>query len=530
MNKINAPVLKAMINDGAELALLDVREDGQFGEGHLLFSNSLPYSVLESRIDARVPRRTTRIVLVDDTNGIAEKASARLEACGYTDIAILEGGVAAWADAGYEVFKGVNVPCKAFGEVVEVTNHTPSISAEELQAMFDAGDNLVVLDSRTPAEFTRMSIPNGVNVPGAELAYRVHDLAPSPDTLVVVNCAGRTRSIIGAQSLINAGIDNKVVALRGGTQGWVLAGLDLDHGATAKYGDVTTEGMTKAKSVAASVRERYGVETIDRSTLDAWRSETDERTLYVFDVRDLSEYEEGHLPGAIAAPGGQLVQGTDVWMATRGARVVLTDDNGIRAAMTAHWLLQMRWDVYVLEDSVDMSELSAPANNVLGLNSQTIETIEPAALAAELEAGTAVAVDVDLSLDYRKARLPGAVWAVRPLLPAAVNSLPTDRKIVLYSEHETRARLAVIDARRATDVPVLVLKGGREAWTAAGLPTETSPETPNDADCIDFLFWVHDRHSGNENSMRDYLAWEEQLPAQIEADGDAQFQIPRPND
>ena len=110
MNKINAPLLKAMINDGAELALLDVREDGQFGEGHLLFSNSLPYSVLESRIDARVPRRTTRIVLVDDTNGIAEKASARLEACGYTDIAILEGGVAAWADAGYEIFKGVNVP------------------------------------------------------------------------------------------------------------------------------------------------------------------------------------------------------------------------------------------------------------------------------------------------------------------------------------------------------------------------------------------------------------------------------------
>ena len=97
---------------------------------------------------------------------------------------------------------------------------------------------------------------------------------------------------------------------------------------------------------------------------------------------------------------------------------------------------------------------------------------------------------------------------------------------MLYSEHETRARLAVIDARGATDAPVLVLKGGREAWTAAGLPTEPSPESPNGADCIDFLFWVHDRHNGNEDSMRDYLAWEEQLPAQIEADGDAQFRIP----
>tara|TARA_Y100000588_G_scaffold182995_1_gene196765 strand:- start:103 stop:1683 length:1581 start_codon:yes stop_codon:yes gene_type:complete len=526
MKKIDAPSLKAMINDGAELALLDVREDGQFGQGHLLFANPLPYSVLESRVDARVPRRSTRVVLVDDADGVAEMAAVRLEACGYSDVAVLYGGVAAWQEAGYEIFKGVNVPCKAFGEVVEVSNHTPSISAEELQAMFDAGDDLVVLDSRTPAEFNRMSIPNGINVPGAELAYRVHDLAPSPDTLVVVNCAGRTRSIIGAQSLINAGIDNKVVALRGGTQGWVLAGLELDHGATAKYGDVSTEGAAKAESVAVSVRARYGVKTIDRATLDAWRSETDERTLYIFDVRDLSEYEKGHLPGAIAAPGGQLVQGTDVWMATRGARVVLTDDNGVRAAMTAHWLLQMRWDVYVLDDAGDLSERAASANNVLGLDDQNIETIEPAALAAELEAGTAVAVDVDLSLDYRKACLPGAVWAVRPRLPAAVRSLPAGRKVVLYSEHETRARLAVIDARGATDAPVLVLKGGREAWTAAGLPTEHSPESPKDADCIDFLFWVHDRHEGNEDSMRDYLAWEEQLPAQIEADGDAQFRIP----
>ena len=526
MKTVDAPSLKRMINDGAELALLDVREDGQFGEGHLLFANPLPYSVLESRIDARVPRRGTRIVLVDAGDGVAEKAATRLEACGYTDVAMLDGGTAAWADAGYEIFKGVNVPCKAFGEVVEVANHTPSISAEDLQAKFDVGEDLVVLDSRTPAEFARMSIPHGVNVPGAELAYRVHDLAPSSDTLVVVNCAGRTRSIIGAQSLINAGIDNRVVALRGGTQGWVLAGYELDHGATAKYGEVTADGMNKAEAVAASVRERYDVKTIDRATLDAWRSETDERTLYVFDVRDAAEYETGHLTGAISAPGGQLVQGTDTWMATRGARIVLTDDTGVRAAMTAHWLLQMRWDVYVLDDAGDTFETAAPANNVLGLDGKDIETIGPAALAAELETGTAVAVDVDLSLDYRKSHLPGAIWAVRPRLAATIQSLPADRKIVLYSEHETRARLAVIDARTATDAPVLVLEGGREAWTAAGLPTEISPDTPKDADCIDFLFWVHDRHHGNQDSMRGYLAWEEQLPAQIEADGDARFEIP----
>lgn len=523
---IDAPSLKAMINDGGELALLDVREDGQFGEGHLLLANPLPYSVLEARIDARVPRRSTRIVLVDDGDGVSERAAARLDAVGYTDVAILAGGVSAWTEAGYEIFKGVNVPCKAFGEVVEHANHTPSISAEELQAMFDAGDDLVVLDSRTPAEFNRMSIPRGVNVPGAELAYRVHDLAPSPDTLVVVNCAGRTRSIIGAQSLINAGIENKVVALRGGTQGWVLAGYQLNHGATEAYGAVSAQGMEKAEAVAGSVRERYGVQSVDRATLAQWQAETDDRTLYIFDIRDPSEYEKGHFPGAISAPGGQLVQSADAWMGTRGARVVLVDDTGVRATMTAHWLLQMRWDVYVLSDPGDLSDTDTPASNMLGLEALGIEKIETAAMAAELDAGTAIAIDVDLSLDYRKAHLPGALWAPRPRLAETIKSLPSGKKVVLYSEHETRALLAVPDARAATDAQVLVLRGGREAWKAAGLPTETSPQSPKDADCIDFLFWVHDRHSGNQDSMRAYLAWEEQLPAQIEADGDAQFKIP----
>ncbi len=523
---IDATALKAIFNDGSELALLDVREDGQFGEGHLLLANPLPYSLLEARIGARIPRRTTRIVLVDGDDGVAERAAARLDAIGYTDITILEGGVAGWAKAGYEIFKGVNVPCKAFGEVVEHANHTPSISAEELQAKFDAGEDLVVLDSRTPAEFARMSIPRGVNVPGAELAYRVHDLVPSPDTLVVVNCAGRTRSIIGAQSLINAGIENQVVALRGGTQGWVLAGYELDRGATDAYGDLSDEGMAKAQQVAASVRERYDVKTINEATLASWRSETDKRTLYVFDVRDTSEYESGHLPGAISAPGGQLVQSADAWMATRGARVVLVDDTGVRAMMTAHWLLQMRWDVYVLSDPEDTSETTAPAAPILGLEELAIERIEPAAFVAELEAGTAIAVDTDLSLHYRDAHLPGAIWAPRARIAAALQAVPAGKKIVLYSEHETRALTAIPDARAATDSPVLVLKGGREAWTAAGLPLESSPDTPPDEACIDFLFWVHDRHSGNQDSMRAYLAWEEELPAQIEADGDAQFQIP----
>jgi rhodanese-related sulfurtransferase len=526
--KIAAATLKAMINDGNELALLDVREHGEYGEGHPLFVVSVPYSVLESEIDARVPRRNVRMVLVDGNNGVAERAAERLTRVGYTDVSILEGGVDAWARAGYVIFKGENVPSKAFAEVVEHACHTPSIPANELQAMLDAKRDIVVLDTRTPEEFKRMSIPTGINVPGAELAYRIHDLVPSPDTLVVVNCAGRTRSIIGAQSLINAGIPNKVVALRGGTQGWVLSGLELAHGAEESFKAVSPQGEEKSKDVMAAVRKRYGVKSIDRATLEQWRTETDQRTLHIIDVRDASEYAAGHLPGATSAPGGQLVQASDRWIGTRGARLVLVDDTEVRATMTAHWLVQMRWDVYVLEGGIgdDATDTTTPPRKMLGEEDYVTEQVSAVDLETALKAGDAIALDLDLSTAYREGHLPGAIWSIRPRIAQTIASLPQGKKIVLYSEHETRARLAVPDAKASTDAPIAILTGGRQAWKEAGLPLESSPATPTDSECIDYLFFVHDRHQGNKDSMRAYLAWEEQLPAQIAEDGDAQFQIP----
>src|SRR6185437_951569 len=225
-----AAALKAMLNDGGELALIDVREEGAFGRNHLLFACCLPLSRLEMRIDALVPRRGARIVLCDADDGLAQRAASRLMRLGYRNLAVLAGGVAAWQAAGYELFSGVNVPSKAFGEFVEHHDETPRLTAAEVAAKRAENAEMVILDSRPMGEYRAMNIPGGIDCPGAELVWRVHDTAPRPETLVVVNCAGRTRSIIGAQSLINAGIANRVVALKDGTMGWHLAGLKLEKG------------------------------------------------------------------------------------------------------------------------------------------------------------------------------------------------------------------------------------------------------------------------------------------------------------
>ena len=299
-----------------------------------------------------MPRKATRIVLIDDNDSLAQRAAEVLARAGYSDLSYLEGGNAAWAAAGFELFSGVNVPSKAFGEFIEHASGTPSVSAQELDAMMRAGTNMVVLDSRPYDEYSRISIPTGINVPGAELVLRVHDIAPSPDTLIVVNCAGRTRSIIGAQSLINAGVPNKVVALRNGTMGWHLAGLCLrPRQGPALPGRVERRprlGQSESRRCCAPLRHQR----IDRAdTVERWRADQ-HRTTYIFDVRDPSEYAAGHFPGARSAPGGQLVQATDQYAGTLGARIVLSDDNEVRAVMTASWLKQMGWqDVAVLPEA-----------------------------------------------------------------------------------------------------------------------------------------------------------------------------------
>src|SRR6185437_12745589 len=121
---------------------------------------------------------------------------------------------------------------------------------------------------------------------------------------------------------------------------------DLEHGMTTELRPASPAAIATAQRRAEVVAQRYGVREIDAATLAAWRAEPN-RTTFVLDVRTPDEYAAGHLRGSVSAPGGQLVQAIDRWVGTRGARLVLVDDVGIRAVMTAQFLLQMGWDVFV---------------------------------------------------------------------------------------------------------------------------------------------------------------------------------------
>ena len=510
-----------------EIALIDVREEDPFAQAHPLFAANFPAGRLELDAWRRIPRLGTALVVYDNGEGLAEPAARTLRQLGYTDVSLLDGGLQGWRDAGGELFRDVNVPSKAFGELVESQRHTPSLAAEEVRALLDSQADVVVLDARRFDEYQTMSIPGGISVPGAELVLRARALAPDPATRIIVNCAGRTRSIIGAQSLVNAGLPNPVSALRNGTIGWTLAGQALDHGASRRFAEVAPAQRAEAAEQARAVAKRAGVRRVHAGDLARFAGET-ARTTYLYDVRTPEEFAAGHLPGFRSAPGGQLVQETDVSAPVRGARIVLADDDGVRANMTASWLAQLGWDVTVLDGAQagDFSE-TGPSPAPLPEPEGPITSVSAAQLAQWLRddptSQTAV-LDLTTSANYVKRHIPGAWFALRSELGQAVARIPKAQRYVLTCGSSLLARYAAAELARLTGADVVVLQGGTQAWIDAGLPLEHG-ETRLASPRTDRYRRPYEGTDSPREAMQAYLDWEFGLVAQLARDGTHGFYV-----
>ena len=530
---INATTLKEWLHDGKEIALLDVREHGQYGEEHLFYVVNIPYSKLETEAARLVPRKSVRLVLIGDTKSeLSNKAFIRLNAQGYEDIHVLEGGMPAWKQAGYEVFAGVNLPSKAFGELAEHAFNTPRITAAELNQKIINKENIIVLDGRPLTEYKKMSIPTAVCCPNGELPLRIDELAPNPETTIVINCAGRTRSIIGAQTLINLGIPNKVLALENGTQGWYLADFKLNHGETKKYPEqINLDAIHIRKERAKKLAEKHQVKFVGAQIVETWLNEKD-RTTFLCDVRTPEEYASGTVTGAQHTPGGQLVQATDQYVGIRGARLVLIDNEGVRAPAMASWLAMLGWEVAVWENAFNESEriglatTSAQQKKVTGIDNEGhgFKIIKANEIAEQLNKGVKL-IDLRPSMKYRESHIKGSIWSIRPVLNKLTKQISGQSVLILAEDLET-AKLAAKDLKELNVKEISLNLDTPKEWNQASLPLESTEYIPADSECIDYLFFVHDRHDGNKAAARQYLAWEMNLLAQIDEKERNGFRLP----
>jgi len=521
-----APVaLKSALADGAEIALLDVRETGVFVRGHLLLAASAPLWRLELLVERLVPRRDTRIVLTDggeDGDRLAHEAAAKLLRLGWRNVSVLTGGTAGWAEAGFEVFSGTNVPSKTFGEVIEHQKRTPWIDVDELHQRIERGDDVVVVDSRTTEEFADFSLPFAHSLPGAELVYRIGELAPRAETLVVVNCAGRTRSIVGAQTLIDAGVPNRVVSLKDGTMAWLLAGRKLAHGRHTPLPEPAGAALETARGRAEAVAARAGVRRLDDEGLLRLEREATQRTLYRFDVRTRTEYEAGHLPGWRWAAGGQLVQATDEYAATRGARIVLADWDGVRALTTAAWLAQIgAHDVFVYAPPAYLPLDTGPEPLRVLSSRPAVPSVSPVQADALLNSGRAQVFDVERRIAFEKRHVAGAQFAVPDKLEGYVSDISNDQTIIVTSANGVLARLVAAELAARSGRDVRFLAGGTQAWEAAGLPLDSGADGVLTGEDDHWYSPYHHADVELRNAgFRAYLDWEVGLVEQLGREGD----------
>lgn len=532
-NEVDPRRLKEWLADGFEIAVLDVRDLGAFTRGHLWLAVNTPYARLELRVRRYVPRPATRMVLCDEDDGLARRAAEALKHMGYNNISILQGGVTGWRDSGFDLVDGNYVIAHSFGFFLKQHYQTPTIEAAELEAKIEAGEDLVILDSRPHEDHQLASLPGSISAPVAEVVQRIGDIAPNPETQIVVHCGGVTRGVLGAQSLILAGARNPIWFLQDGTKGWLAAGLTLQSGTIDLNHPISAMARSFASAAGKRMAEHYALNYITPEVLEDWRGEADQRTTYVIDVRSPEEYRSAHYPGALSVPGGELVGMTIDHLATRNARLCLiADEFSGRAEITATWMLHLGWlEVAILQAWDALTDLDSGSEPDWGATADqvNISSLSLDELAQRQKSQNPVVIDFAHSQSYEAAHIPGAGWMLRSNLPGAISKLPEADCYVVTSPKGRVAKLVAAEMTSMTNVPALVLSGGTEAWQAAGFDLLSGMQRPfSPIDDVDSVVAApaDGDPDAKQNIHARYNAWRRGLFDQYKKQGLSEFRIP----
>ncbi|MFI9601447.1 rhodanese-like domain-containing protein [Streptomyces sp. NPDC052043] len=482
---LSVPDLVGLLASKEPHAVLDVRERGEYILGHIAGSTNLPRGQLELRLPTIIRKRDVPIVFYCDDGHRSSLARSTAADLGYTDVRTLAGGLATWKAEGQEVAYGVNVIGKDYGERLAVQRRIPQITPDQLEELRQ-DRNVLLLDVRDPAEYEAEGhIAGAHNVPGGELTTTVLSqlLGDAPPETVVVNCAGRTRSIVGTDLLISFELGN-VQALENGTMAWLMSGRELEQGPDPRpLPAPTAAARERAASLASRAADAEGLGHIDVEPLLSRIDEGD--LLYVLDVRTRPEFEKERIAGAVSCPAGQLTNYLDDTVPVRQALVVCYSDDDTRSKFAVRTLRGIGYPHAVWLRGGLNEWRRAGALTTHGRNAERAGDAESRASAGDrvglisveemFSPDSAVRprriVDVRRSCDYITGHIPHAVWVPRGDLERRVGRhVVAMDDVVVVSDDQEHAVLAASTLRAIGYSRVRVLEGGVTAWATGGHP------------------------------------------------------------
>ena len=473
INWITFSELKTELETGTELALVDVREKADYVTGHLWRAVNIPYSSLELSVKRFIPRYNTRIILCHSNNVLSQRAALSLSHLGYSNITRFKENTDNVDASEYPMIRGDYAIAHAFGYHITSHHQTPVITANQLSRKLNAGEDILVVDTRSPKDYKKASLPNSINVPVERVIQKIPELVTNETTQIIVHCAGITRAALGAQTLINSCIPNPIKFLRDGTKGWFINGGELVRGRKFYNPEPSHASMSIAIKTAKELAQKFSLHYCSPENLQNWMEKNSNHTCYCIDVRSQEEYEHNHFPGAINIPGGELAGMTSDHLATCNANLCLIDDgSSARAEITASWMKQLGWnDVVILKQWCDLAGLESGAEirTISKSNISESQLINASRLKQLLDNCDAAVIDVSHSSDYRLGHITGAYWTLRSALPESISGLAEYSNLVITDTDGLMAQFVAQELKLFTNKNVYVLKDGNAAWIADGL-------------------------------------------------------------
>lgn len=526
VGEITPDALQGLLHSDSPRACIDVRERGEFALEHIPGTTPLARGTLEYRVETMIPSRRIPTVVCCDDGRRSHLAGSTLREMGYEDVRILAGGLERWRAGGFPTRQGWGVTGKEYGEKVAATKAPPEITAEELALSRSYGQKIVVADVRSEEEFVRGHVPAAYSVPGGQLLMELPRLPVGPESKLVISCAGRTRGILGAQMLREAGLRN-VYVLKNGSMGWWLAGYELEEGEGSERPEQPSKDVADwVERASRTLIEEEKIRFISAEELEKLR--TSGEVLYAVDVRLPGEFYAGHVPGSFSLPAGQVALAHENFIAVRHALIVVLADDEVRPVWAAALCQRLGFGrVAVLQGGIDawarrggILEKGEPARMVHGLEKARthVSAVKALGLRELIEHKKGIVIlDVRGSGEFGFGHIPAARWLSRGKLELEIEKvLPAKKKpVITVCDSGVRSLLAAATLKSLGYLNVEYLERGLGAWQKEGLPLADGLEgtgvTLEEAqgDFGHTLFRGALKKSRSQ--MERYLSWEEAL-------------------